>query len=287
MPGEWAISYPGTDLVFGDASGIHLSSHPELGPVNRTDDDTDLPRTDGAVMGVDYLAGQTIGLSFGIDGDSEEDVRAKYGVLTRTWDADTVRSVPGALAELISDTGRRAYGRPRRFAPTSFELWSSYIRAVADFVTVDRLWYGAERETSVALVPAPGGGLVAPLASPLSTTRSSDRSTAFLVQGDAPTWPVVTVHGPITNPVVEIVGLLRFELRLTLAYDQSVVIDTRPGRRSIKRGGGSVSGSLSRTSTRLTNAAIPPGRYELVLRGTSDTGTSRVSMRWRDAHPNP
>lgn len=34
MPGEWAISYPGTDLVFGDVSGIHLSTHPELGPVN-------------------------------------------------------------------------------------------------------------------------------------------------------------------------------------------------------------------------------------------------------------
>ena len=288
MPGEWAISYPGTDLVFGDASGIHLSTHPELGPVNRTVDDADLPRTDGVVMGVDYVGGQAIGLSFGIDGKTEADVRAKYGLLTSVWDAPTVRGKAGALAELVSDTGRRAYGRPRRFAPTAFDLWSSYIRAVADFETVDRHWYGpVDHEASVSIVPPAGGGLVAPLASPLTTTRSSDRSTVLEVGGEVPTWPVFTVQGPITNPVVEIVGLLRLEFNLTLAYDQSLVIDTRPGRRTILRGTGSVAGALRRTSTRLVNASVPPGRYELVLRGTSAPGTSRVSMRWRDAFPNP
>jgi hypothetical protein len=160
-------------------------------------------------------------------------------------------------------------------------------QVLADFACSDAGWYGSEQSENISLVPDPGGGLIAPLASPLATTRTSDRSQSFTVGGHLPTWPVFEIKGPITNPVVEVVGLLSMEFRLSLAFDQTLIVDTRPWARSILRDTASKAGTLSRTSTRLSKAAIPPGKYEFVLRGTSDSGTASATLRWRDAFVNP
>ena len=287
MPDNWQLAYGETAFAFGSvSSGFVFPTAPELSAAEIEHEDADVPRGDGVAFGSDFRRGSTVTFSIDVNGASPSDARARLSQLTRAWRADEVRSTPGATARLISDTGRTAFGRPRRFAPDLEELPSGMAGATADFATADDLWYGPEEFEVVPLVPALGGGLMAPLASPLATTASSDRSQGITVEGEVPTWPVFEVAGPITNPVVEIVGVLRLAFNLTLAYDETLVVDTRPWVRSITRNGSSVRGSLSRTSTRLSRAALPPGSHEVVLRGTSD-GLASLAARWRPAFTTP
>ncbi|MEV7684243.1 hypothetical protein AB0O64_37805, partial [Streptomyces sp. NPDC088341] len=138
----------------------------------------------------------------------------------------------------------------------------------------------------LAITPPLGGGLVGSLSAPLTSTGESDRSQAITVGGALPAWPVITIAGPITNPVVEMVGLWRFELLASLAYDRTVTIDTRPWVRSVvlNQAGGSLAGALTRQSPRLADAGIPPGTYEAVLRGIDATGTARATVAWQETY---
>jgi hypothetical protein len=288
MPNDWHLSYPGADLPFGSvASGYVFTKAPDLGAADIETDDATRPRADGVMFGADYFGGRTIGFDIAVNGASELDARARLSVLTQAWRADAVRRTPGAVATLTADTGRLTFGRPRRFASVDTYLPDGLTDVVADFACADPLWYGVENLSTVALAPPPGGGLIAPLAEPLATTPTSDRSTALVVGGEVPTWPVFEIAGPITNPTVEIVGLFKMEFRTTLAYDETLVVDTRPWARTILRNGASVAGSLTRTSARLSQASIPPGAYEMVLRGSSEPGTAYVRALWRDAYLTP
>ena len=288
MPNDWRLSYPGVDLALGSiASRYIFTAAPAIGASEILTDDAIRPRADGVAFGVDFLGGRTIALEIDVLGDDEADARARLATLRGAWRADAVRTSAGAVATLAAASGRVAYGRPRRFASGDTFLPEGLGQVSADFACSDDLWYSGEEVASVALVPDPGGGLVFPLASPLATTATSDRSRVFSVSGDLPTWPVFEIEGPITNPVVEVVGVLRMEFRTTLAFDQTLVVDTRPWARSILRNGASVAGVLSRTSTRLSQATIPAGSHEFVLRGASESGTAAARVRWRPAYHTP
>ena len=285
---EWRLLYAGTDLTFGTpATPVFNRRTPDLGDVDILASEVGRPRSDGQSFGIDYRAGRTIGFDLGVRAESGAAVRDATADLTRAWRADAVRLTPGAVAELqtrYDGRERAVFGRPRRFAADySDASVNRLVSVTADFVCADDVFYSTtESQQLISLVPPPGGGLIAPLASPMSTTASSDRSMGITVGGELPAWPVIEVTGPITNPVVEVVGLWRMAFTLTLAYDQTLVIDTRPWARTAKRNGASVARSLTRTSARLSKAAIPPGDWEVALRGVSATGTPTARVRWRD-----
>ncbi|WP_329105518.1 hypothetical protein OG792_32850 [Micromonospora sp. NBC_01699] len=291
--GEWTLSYPGTSITWGTAaSPIVNMSAPALGDAALRADDDDRPRSDGRGFGVDFRGGTTISFDLGVFGPDEATARRTVAELARAWRADAVRTVPGAVAELrVRYAGRErvTYGRPRRFAVIETYAADGIFAVVADFDTVDDLWYSPEDNwRTVTLAPPAGGGLTGLLASPLTTTGNSDRSIGVTIGGELPAWSVLEVHGPITNPVVEIVGLWRVELNTTIAYDRTVWVDTRPWRRLVEiNGGGSLAGSLTRGSVRLGASAIPPGPYELALRGTDETGTAFLRFAWRETFTTP
>lgn len=288
MRKPWRLVYPGVELPFGTIeSGFVFETAPDLGARAISNEDAARPRGDGRSFGQDYVDGRTITFELAVPGNDEEEARQRLGALSRAWRADSVRLSSGAVATLESDRGRVTFGRPRRFASAEEWLPQGLALVTADFETSEDAWYGPEQRADVSLVPAPGGGLVAPLAAPLATTATSDRSRVFTVGGELNTWPVFEVAGPITNPVVEIVGVLSMEFRTTLAEGETLVADSRPFARSILRNGASIAGTLAPRATRLSQAALAPGRYELVLRGTSEPGTARAAVRWRDAYPTP
>ncbi|URQ05005.1 minor tail protein [Arthrobacter phage Iter] len=288
-PQAWRLTYPGEDLAFGSIeSGYVFTTAPDLGAREIEHEDERRPRSDGVTFGQDFTAGRTITFELDVNGADEADAKAKLARLSRAWRADVVRSTPGATATLTSGSGRVAFGRPRRFASNDDLQPHGLSTVVADFAAADDTWYGGtEQGVTVSLVPAPSGGLMAPLAAPLSTTRSSDRSQGVTIGGEMPTWPVFEIQGPITDPTVELVGALRMDFKLVLAYDQKLVIDTRPWARTILRNGASVAGAITRTSTRLAHAALAPGAYEFVLRGSANTGNPSATIRWREAYITP
>lgn len=292
LDNQWSIWYGGAEYVWGTpATPVVNAAAPDLGDVEVLAADEPVPRGDGRRFGTDLFAGRTVTFDLAVLGSSETAVRSETAALAVWWRADKVRSTPGAVAELRSryrGVERVAYGRPRRFSADLKAAKSGAAVVVADFACADDRWYDlVEKVTSVPIVPAAGGGLVTPLATPLTSTQSSNRSTSFTVGGQLPAWPVIEVVGPITGPVVEVVGLWRVELSVTVPDGQTLTVDTRPWARTVLLGSGSAAGSLARSSARLSQASLPPGVWELVLRGVSTPGTAVARLRWRDSYPTP
>lgn len=286
---DWRLRYSNVDFGFGTVASKYVfpqDGPPSLSNSDITDQDADRPRGDGLLFGSDYRGGTLITFDVKIDGKDEQDANDLLQSFGQAWRADYVRAQPGRMASLTAHTGRTVFGRPRRFQP-NYELTPFGLTVVTcDFQAADDLWYGAENITTIKLIPDLGGGVVAPLASPVSTTASSDRSQVIRVGGTAATWPVIKIQGPITNPEVEVLGQFKLAFNLRLESDQTLTIDTRPWARSITRNGANVSGSLRASGSRLSDASLTPGIYDVALRGISDLGTAQTQFIWRDAFPS-
>jgi hypothetical protein len=178
------------------------------------------------------------------------------------------------------------YGRPRRYSGIvpDFIAESGIGHIVCDFQVNDRRHYD-DAETSVALtiVPATTGGLEAPLAAPLSTVRSSAPRAGIVANlGDSDTPVKVVFKGPVTNPWVRSSAGLEVGLTGTLAYDQTVTVDSHSGL--VTRQDGSPAAGLLTRKTRLSTTWLQPGTTELTFGGVDPTGTATATLSWRNAY---
>lgn len=298
LDGQWELAYPprgpfpGAEFVFGPiASGNYLLEPPDLGETTFETQDVQLPGEDGLRRGVDTQGGRTVTFEMGVDRvDAAQAWAAGLNAmaeLSEAWNGDAVRKYPGATATLRTrNAGRTSviYGRPRRFAPTPARFdRRGYASVVCDFSANDFLYYDdVEQFVDLSLVPPAAGGLEAPLASPLSTVAQSVEPGAITVGGHTPTWPVITIYGPVSRPVVTITGVFTVVLDETLAYDQWVTVDARPWARTVTRNDGA-NLTLTPTSTPLSRLRLPLGAHEVVFRGEDQTGTASMRFAWRDA----
>lgn len=283
---DWELSYDGVSLSFGTLeSGYLFPRKPTVGVRSFVDGDMTVPDGDGVMFGVDELEGQTVTVEVNvIRTDDEAAARSLLSAFSRAWRGDSIRRDPGAVAVLRSESGRVAFGRPRRFDFDDALIHRGYVNIEADFAASSDLWFGDEESSSVTLVPPPGGGVVAPVVAPVTTSLSSDRSSSFTVGGVVDTWPVFEVFGPVSRPAVEVVGLFRLEYGGSLAYDEVLTIDTNPHARTVTVNGAGV--ALSPSSARLASCSVPPGVHVLSLFGTSVSGTASASVMWRNAFTN-
>lgn len=125
------------------------------------------------------------------------------------------------------------------------------------------------------------GGMASPLTSPLASSSATLSGATANVSGTRETWPVITITGPIVNPVIRSLRYAR-ELRFTytLAAGESLVIDTDPRRRTIR-----LNGQTSRFSaldwTASTWFALAPGPNELRASASSLSAGSSILVAWR------
>lgn len=288
------LVYPGTDFEFGPVDVESV----EIGGVSYRVDDTPLPRRDGIAFGRDFADPGDIVLTVSVSGESQvwgdeeirHDVYRKATVFSEAWDARVLREQPRLIAELVSGELGMFEGRPRGVQWDYANYAVGFLRGRARFVRASTAVYAVDPDTgespwheqAVGLVPAQLGGLVAPLVAPLTTARASTRARPFTVGGDADVWPVITVTGPLqSGGQVELVNRWSLRLNQALAYDDVVVIDTRPGRRLMTVNGrpGNV---LAPSGARLSQAFMPPGLQEIALRGASVEGTASATIRWRE-----
>ncbi|MFD3514918.1 hypothetical protein [Streptomyces sp. NPDC058657] len=305
--GEWNLSYgangvhPGADFDFGSfRTGYYLLEPYEITVGDGDAGDVPMPREDGSRFGQDYRGQSTLTFEVGVDTVSAaRTVLARHAAnldavsaMVQAWDAEAVRrrfATPAVLRTVQGGRARLFYGRPRKCAPTASRLTrQGYTPVVATFVCVDDTAYDdVEQRLRVDLVPPPHRGLVGPLRTPLTMVgESASRPTGdAVVGGTKAAWPVITIYGPITQPVCEVVGRWKASLNLTLGAGERVVIDPRPWARTVLRNGNaSVAGSLYRGSPRLADMRLPVGRQDVVLRGIDATGTAYMTVAWRDAY---
>lgn len=282
----WVLDDGQTRLeLTGDVDGVGLVRPPEVGTVEIEADDVSLPRTDGIAMGQDFLGAQTVSFELALRPRGSLTPADLLAAVRGFWRDPAHRSTGGRTIELRSPEGRSAFGRPRRFSPNRDDEQFGIITVVADFELVSDLWFGDPGAATVSLVPPLGRGLVAPLVEPLTIQGAAQNAYGFTVGGSVPAYPVIEFRGPITNPSLHGPG---WDLRVrgSLAYDETLLVDTRPWVRSLTLNGRPAAGLLMPYSSRLRDVTLPPGFHSVQLRGTDITGTAAALISWREAHPS-
>ena len=218
---------------------------------------------------------------FAVAWDRVDEFRTEWQASQRVGEISTLRyGLPGRV--------RKVYGRPRRFSldgdAASQGITIGRVAGLATFQLSDPRSFSADPsgEVSLTLVPESSGGLVAPLVSPLTTTRRGGvRAGVVDNPGDAPSPVVVTFYGPVANPKVYGDG---WEIGLTgnLAYDETITVDAL-GLTVRRQDGANVGGRLTR-GTRLNRAALAPGSQEIWFTGADATGTARAVVSWSAAY---
>lgn len=282
-------------VLMGAGTQIQVKETTGLGRPPVRDADVDQPSMDGAFPGPDYYGARQVQIdaAIRIPGDPAacHDVVAALQV-----DADdpAVRLAGGTTMPLrILRPGRpikRLYGRLRRLDPEYAQVIHGFVPLDIEFIATDPGFYADEETTTeVPLGWLTGGGFAAPVVAPIyvqSGTTAADRPGWATNAGTGQAWPVIRITGPVANvSVINATTGRRLDLpTLNLAAGQWVEIDTRPGRRTVRRENGGNASTLLTPSSRADLFSLPPGVSEMRWTGFDNTNTSRMRLTWRDAY---
>jgi hypothetical protein len=284
--GQWQLESGGGPVTFGWGAEFNLASF-EIGEADVEINDQRRPRSDMEAYGRDFFGGRTI--SFELNAlDRDYAVLGRLARLQQAWNANPVRSRPGATAVLSWTRGgqsRRVYGRPRRFKPVTTLDYAGNVPVSCEFRTSDHLFYDElESSAAISVTASAQGGLVLPLRPPLVLSSAGSGRIPVRVGGTEPAWLVWVVDGPILNPEIEVVGQWSATLATSIAADSSVVVDPTPWARTVRRNdGANFSGAFTADSQRPSGMRLPPGDHEVILRGVDATGTAGLRLLWRSA----
>lgn len=279
------------DFLFGeDGTGDPPYRVEEFTPDSPDEETNDvgIPDEDGLRMGAEFRRGRL--LTFKMNVLTQGSALDALDTLEAAWDGDTYRQYPEAYTTLRMKRGdrtRRVYGRPRRFSATTRFSTRGWIPVTADFQCIHHHYYNdLPKESTVTIVPPTTGGFTVPFTVPFSITGSSgSRTGSITVAGKHPSWPIYTVYGPITLPTIEMVGIGKIPINITLSDLQFLVIDTRPWVRRVTRNDGvNLAGTIDPFASALKDMYIPPGVWNFLLRGIDPTGTAYLTIDWLDTH---
>lgn len=293
---DWRLDYPGVSFAFGTyATGFPFITQVDVGTIETLFTDAAHPSTDGKLFGAEKYQGRTLTFEVGIAkvagaGPRWGENLDAQGEFAAAWDATPVRRVPGAVAELSNlDRARMVYGRPRNLKPKLAKARQGWSELVCDFATVDHLFYStAAYSTDATVIPeSSGGGFTTPIVFPWTSEPPATADDAVNNAGNRDTWPVITINGPILDPMVELlptVGDPVWTLKLDgqVPAGKQAVIDTRPWRRGVTIDGAPASGLLR--GSPIHECVIPPGAHAVRYSGTDATGTAAFAVSWRSAY---
>lgn len=181
-----------------------------------------------------------------------------------------------------------AYGRPRRIEPTTGRVNDGWIPVTCDFQMITHKFYSAGfGSNTISIAPGTiGGGFEFPLEFPMSNILTTEAEDTVRVGGNTDTWMLSYIHGPITAPLIDVVGYYQVKTDPTFSlgpYDW-LEIDPRPWARRISKNGTiNVAGRFTQSSQRISQQTLPSGTHQIVLRGTDPTGTAYLTTSWQDA----
>lgn len=271
------------DLAFGRGHDWVCTQIDITGSTFRVQD-ADRPRRDGRHVGRDYETPGTWTLTV-------VPTRATTGLgvqeilpaVAAAWRFDQ-RRVPGAYTSLfyrLEGGGRRqVFGRPRVFTPNVNGMRFGNTELTLEFDLVDATAFAdAPERLTLELLPGSPAGLIFPAVAPfVFDSGNTSRQGMIHNSGMVPSPIRVAFSGPVVDPTIRsITHGWEISLNTTIAYDQTVTVDTRD--MTVLRGDGA---SFAHTVTRHSNLGVmvAPGFDEIVFEGSDPTGTSRATVEW-------
>lgn len=283
---QWSLD---DTIVMGPNADYNVSGF-SFGGAEQRLQDAEIGYADGDRFGVDRRGGRLITLDVNTNAwDTAGGLRLARK-LEAAWDAEPYRLVPGRHQILRWRRGTqvlRAYGRSRDCIPDHSMDWTGNIPYTLTFRSSEPRFYSDFEVTeSVHFVPEEVGGLVGPLIGDIVASGVGVSTRGFEIGGDLPTWVVMLVRGPITNPLIEFTAQWRVQLLITLRAGESVLIDPTPwGGPDVRTSSGAnAAGYLTPSSRLLSQMKLPPGRHTAALLGSDPTGTSSVDVITRDCY---
>lgn len=273
-------------VPFGLGRSIEVETF-SPGPATWRVQDAEIPHQDGVMFGRDYLTPGTWSWELYTNTDTYEDALVSGNELADVWINNSSRNTPGEVVPLryqLGGVAKRVYGRPRRFALSvnnADGFLTGKMPIDVDFALADHLVYSdTESIVELDVYISTVGGLVAPLVEPLTTlVTEGPREGAFTVDTATDTWAIATFFGPITDPFITVNGW-RLQIRGSVAYDETLVVDPRPWKRSAMIGD-TPAGHMLDKSTRLDQMTLSNGEHELEFGGSDQSGDARVRLSWR------
>jgi hypothetical protein len=284
---------PDEDSLAGVGFGIGLDVSlnnggfdPGAGNVSTQDVDN---TSDGTTMfGVDRPLGDTWAWDLHVNRHSVADALSTLRAFRQAWRARATKLIVGQQSVIrycLEGRTRRVYGRTQRIAtPPDNLILSGYIPITCDFKASTALTFDdVEQSTTINFVVSSSGGLVFPTTFPVSPLPDGQREGGIVVGGDAPTYPIVTFVGPITNPWVQW-GSVKRQFITDVPTGHSLTMDTRPWKQTILYDGQySRPGALGRRQY-MSEMTIEPGGHEVTFGGNSSEGTAQCIFAWRNAY---
>ncbi|MFF9787204.1 phage distal tail protein [Streptomyces nigrescens] len=279
-------------LLIGAGTPITVATIEGLGQPPLRTGDVEPAGEDGLWLGIDYYSGRTLRIDAAIKVPG--DPMAVWDRLAELQgDADTpeVRGSGGTTMNLrLKFPGRPARtvrGRLRQLEPDVSKYRHGWVPLDIEFQAGDYLYYADESATtSIPLGLLSTGGLTFPLEFPFvieGDPAAVGRPGYLSVEGNAPTWPVLRIDGPCSNPTVTHVASGRtLTVQATIADGEWVEIDTRPGWRTVLRQNGG--GAPLAPQSRIDLFQLTPGINEIRWVATDNTLTSSLAVTWWPAY---
>jgi hypothetical protein len=279
---------PGT-LITGVGGNLSSSS----GASGTTTPDASYPNEDGVKFGQDYYTGMVLTWSIDV-WQRGQMVYDQIGALKGVWRNPKWRQTSNLVTTVRICRGGRtrlAYGRPRNFKETYGEVERGWSPIDCTFQCADEKFYDDELKIqTIGIQNPPVDGLVFPNTTPWRLQQFQEQYTTIHVGGDLFTWPMFTIHGPITNPSIQYDNEWTIELLTVLDHTQTVTIDPRPWYRMTLKNGvttKNIAGAYTQDSPTMKEMRFFPGQHTINYGGLDPTLTSRVDVSWRDAYGTP
>lgn len=289
------------NTVFGEGT-MYPCQPPEFGPPDLTVNDVGRPGGDGLRIGRESRQGRVLTFDMGVMGSGNgrpggREMFDRLAALEKEWmfEGDNsyymLRDLPQICQPLSYCRGgetRRVYGRPRRFAPVYPDTMAPWINVTADYQTLDHYSYSETISyTTVGTIAVSKAGLRTPIRTPISLVRTPTQTNPnpIKVGGTAPAWLRFFIFGPIANPVVEVSGAFRVELKVSLKFDEWAIVDPTPWGQMVRKSDASnLAGYLSWSTPPMSKMKVSPGSWRIRLNGADPTGTAFVYIDWRNCY---